>query len=547
MSAVNDGSNGAGELLSPNELEPALRDEDAETRREKLKALLKLGKTRGFLTYSEIHSEFALRTDAGTDFDTVVALFGDMGVSVYEQAPSQGALLTNMSSTSTKSNDGSFGSLSASSPHVNEAPKSIPFKRVSATSFGSSGTDFLLNPSILSNIATGVNERRERESAELERALRIQEDLRAQARKKIEELKRKKSQLWQEAEKEFQAILPEIYKAAFSGRSSVDLKVSIKLASRVVELLKQKNIKVTRAAKSSNGRANLPDLESLYANIEELVQGFDKVDQELTSRHLSGRRSVSENKDFYQLLDEAENREEVDEKFELDDGITSAESIISDAFAEVLSLIENTRQASDGRASSSTLFLMSPEMLAELYAHLRTLKIYLFSLEKDLSFSDSASGVMHVRDSIRSTSSMTKKIENIEILLKKIEAPDHENLHVKASWQARELNEFTVDESVAIVSWLITNGGQGLCRHLIQSIHESASAGSYSVTFEVSHIGFHRGHWGINGCMKVASGGASLGVFPGTSEFLLQIFKCMGFNADLHYKGEIRELVVSWG
>ena len=547
MSAVNDGSNEAGELRSPKDLEPALREEDAETRREKLKALLKLGKTRGFLTYSEIHSEFALKSDEGADFDSVVALFGDMGVSVYEQAPSPGAVLTNMPPTSIKSDDDSLGASVTSSTRVHEAPKSIPFKRVSASSFGSSGTDFLLNPSILSNIATGVNERKERERAELERALKIQEELRAQARKKIEELKRQKSQLWEEAKKEFQATLPEIYKAAFSGRSSVDLKVPTKLASRVVELLKEKGIKASLAEKSSNGRANLPDLESLYANIEELVQGFDKVDQELTSRHLSGRHSVSVNKDFYQLLDEAEDREEVDEKVELEDGITSEESIISDALADILSLIENARQASDGRASGSTLFLMSPEELAELYGHLRTLKMYLFSLERDLSFSDSASGVMHVRDSIRSTSSMTKKIENIEILLKKIEAPDHENYHVKVSWQARELNEFTVDESVSIVSWLITNGGQGLCRHLIQSIHERAGAGEYSVTFEVSHTGFHRGHWGSNGCMKVASDGQSLGIFPGTSEFLLQIFKYMGFKADLRYKEEIRELVISWG
>lgn len=96
-------------------------------------------------------------------------------------------------------------------------------------------------------------------------------------------------------------------------------------------------------------------------------------------------------------------------------------------------------------------------------------------------------------------------------------------------------------------SRIITNGGQGLCRQLIQKIHESAGAGAYSVTFEVSHTGFHRGHWGNNGCMKVASDGESLGVFPGPSEFLLQIFKYMGFKAELRYKQEIRELVISWG
>lgn len=547
MSAVNDGPDDADDLRRPANTDPTFRDEDAETRRERLKALLKLGKTRGYLTYSEIHSEFALKSDEGADFESVVAMLGDIGVAVYEQAPSLGAVLTNIPVASSSSDDASHGSASSSMSRVSEAPKNVPFKRVSASSFGASGTDFLLNPSILSNIATSVNERKERERAELERALKIQEALRAQARQKIEELKRQKSQLWEEAAKAFEATLPDIYKAAFSGRNSVDLKVPTKLASRVVELLKQRGIKASLAERSSDGRANFPDLESLHANIEDLVHGFDKVDQELTSRHLSGHHSSTVNKDFYQLLDEAEEREEVEEKIELEDGITSEESIISDALADILSLIENARQATDGRASSSTLFLISPEELAELYGHLRTLKMYLFSLERDLSFSDSASGVMHVRDSIRSTSSMTKKIESIEILLKKIEAPDHDHFHVKATWQARELNEFTFDESVSIVSWLITNGGQGLCRQLIQKIHESAGAGAYSVTFEVSHTGFHRGHWGNNGCMKVASDGESLGVFPGPSEFLLQIFKYMGFKAELRYKQEIRELVISWG
>lgn len=115
MSAVNDGSDEAGELRSPTDLEPALREEGSETRREKLKALLKLGKTRGFLTYSEIHSEFALKSDEGADFDSVVALFGDMGVSVYEQAPSPGAVLTNMPPTSIKSDDDSLGASATSS------------------------------------------------------------------------------------------------------------------------------------------------------------------------------------------------------------------------------------------------------------------------------------------------------------------------------------------------------------------------------------------------------------------------------------------------
>jgi len=567
MPSLSNDSSGSDDSYIAGNSDSPLPEEDIEIRREKLKVLLKLGKTRGFLIHSEIKNEFII--DSGDDkvFDSLVDIFNGMGIAVYEFAPSTDSVLLNAPSAGNKSENNPSINSSLSKPQTSEITKSVPFKKVSSSSFGTSGTDFLLNPSILSNIATGLNKRKAEEREEIERelkiqnerlirerlelakALEIQEELREQARKRIEELKIQKSLLWKEAEDELQSALTEIYKAAFSGKNFVELKFPKNLTSRVIELLKPKGIRASIVEKAIEGQGNFPELETLYSNIEDLIRGFDKVDQELTSRHLSSMDAnfTKSNKDIYQLIEEAEDKEELEERVELDQGITSKEAIISDAFADILSLIESSRQESDGKNTNSSLYLISPESLAELYGHLKTLKMYLFSLERDLSLSDSASGVIHVRDSIRSTSSMIKKIENIEILLKKIEAPDHDNYHVKASWQAKELNEYKVDEEGSIVSWLITNGGKGLCSQLIQKIHESATSGAYSITFEMAHTGFQRDHWGANGCMKVVSGGESLGIFPGTPEYLTKIFKFMGFKSELLYRAETRELMIAWG
>src|SRR5688500_14840822 len=67
--------------------------EDAETRRTRLKNLIKLGKERGFLTYSEINDHLPDALVDAEQIEAIISTFGDMGIQVYDQAPDQETLL----------------------------------------------------------------------------------------------------------------------------------------------------------------------------------------------------------------------------------------------------------------------------------------------------------------------------------------------------------------------------------------------------------------------------------------------------------------------
>jgi RNA polymerase primary sigma factor len=67
--------------------------EDLEARRNKLKALIKLGKERGFLTYSEINDHLPDNLVDAEAIDAIISTFGDMGIQVFDQAPDAETLL----------------------------------------------------------------------------------------------------------------------------------------------------------------------------------------------------------------------------------------------------------------------------------------------------------------------------------------------------------------------------------------------------------------------------------------------------------------------
>src|SRR6202171_2448918 len=67
--------------------------EDAETRRMRLKNLIKLDKERGFLTYSEINDHLPDDLVDAEQIEAIISTFGDMGIQVYDQAPDQEQLL----------------------------------------------------------------------------------------------------------------------------------------------------------------------------------------------------------------------------------------------------------------------------------------------------------------------------------------------------------------------------------------------------------------------------------------------------------------------
>src|SRR5438067_3180053 len=70
-----------------------LPKEHAETRRTRLKNLIKLGKERGFLTYSEINDHLPDDLVDAEQIEAIISTFGDMGIQVYDQAPDQEQLL----------------------------------------------------------------------------------------------------------------------------------------------------------------------------------------------------------------------------------------------------------------------------------------------------------------------------------------------------------------------------------------------------------------------------------------------------------------------
>jgi RNA polymerase primary sigma factor len=70
-------------------------EEDLEARRNKLKSLIKLGKERGFLTYSEINDHLPDNLVDAEAIDAIISTFGDMGIQVFDQAPDAETLLMN--------------------------------------------------------------------------------------------------------------------------------------------------------------------------------------------------------------------------------------------------------------------------------------------------------------------------------------------------------------------------------------------------------------------------------------------------------------------
>src|SRR6202165_5498988 len=77
------------EWLIPAELPK----EDAETRRTRLKNLIKLGKERGFLTYAEINDHLPDDMVDAEQIEAIISTFNDMGIQVYDEAPDADTLL----------------------------------------------------------------------------------------------------------------------------------------------------------------------------------------------------------------------------------------------------------------------------------------------------------------------------------------------------------------------------------------------------------------------------------------------------------------------
>ena len=73
--------------------ETVLSEEDMLKRRQRLKALIKLGKTRGYLTHGEISDHLPDKLIDADTLEAVINTLNDLGVAVYEQTPDAESLL----------------------------------------------------------------------------------------------------------------------------------------------------------------------------------------------------------------------------------------------------------------------------------------------------------------------------------------------------------------------------------------------------------------------------------------------------------------------
>ncbi len=81
--------------------ETTLTEEEAAKRRNELKTLIKMGKTRGFLTHQEINDHLPEKLVNEEILEAIISMLNDMGIAVYEQAPDAATLLVAGGGTAT--------------------------------------------------------------------------------------------------------------------------------------------------------------------------------------------------------------------------------------------------------------------------------------------------------------------------------------------------------------------------------------------------------------------------------------------------------------
>ena len=81
--------------------ETTLTEEEVTKRRLELKTLIKMGKTRGFLTHQEINDHLPEKLMGHEILEAIVSMLNDTGIAVYEQAPDAATLLIAGGTTTT--------------------------------------------------------------------------------------------------------------------------------------------------------------------------------------------------------------------------------------------------------------------------------------------------------------------------------------------------------------------------------------------------------------------------------------------------------------
>ncbi len=93
----------AAELLAQVGNQPLPVDD--ETRKTRLKTLIKLGKERGFLTYAEVNDHLPDDVVDAEQIESIISTFNDMGIQVYDEAPDAETLLMSDASPPASADD----------------------------------------------------------------------------------------------------------------------------------------------------------------------------------------------------------------------------------------------------------------------------------------------------------------------------------------------------------------------------------------------------------------------------------------------------------
>ena len=93
----------AAELLAQMGNQPSPIDD--ETRKTRLKTLIKLGKERGFLTYAEVNDHLPDDVVDAEQIESIISTFSDMGIQVYDEAPDAETLLMSETTPTVASDD----------------------------------------------------------------------------------------------------------------------------------------------------------------------------------------------------------------------------------------------------------------------------------------------------------------------------------------------------------------------------------------------------------------------------------------------------------
>ena len=80
-------------------------EEQQELRRTRLKILIKMGKSKGYLTHGEMNDVMSDELSDADALETLISLLNDINITVYEQAPDAETLLLNENASATTSEE----------------------------------------------------------------------------------------------------------------------------------------------------------------------------------------------------------------------------------------------------------------------------------------------------------------------------------------------------------------------------------------------------------------------------------------------------------